>query len=74
MATQNQHIPPTRYELNGRAPTHHAVATRRGLRETKRRLDAKLDRLMWAIIGGLGAVALALIGMIAALVALIVQL
>ena len=73
MAAQNQHISPTRYELNGRAPAHHAVATRRGLRETKRRLDAKLERLMWVTIGGLGAVVIALIGMIAALVALIVQ-
>ena len=73
MATQNQHILPNRYELNGRAPAHHAVATRRGLRETKRRLAAKLDRLMWVTIGGLGAVAVALIGMIAAIVALIVR-
>ncbi len=73
MATQSQHNPPTRHELNGRAPAHHAVATQRGLRETKRRLDAKLDRLMWVTIGGLGAVALALIGMIAALAALIVR-
>ena len=73
MAAQNQHIPPNRHELNGRAPAHHAVATHRGLSETKRRLDGKLDRLMWAIMGGLGAVALALIGMIAALVALIVR-
>ncbi len=73
MATQTQHHSPTRHELIRRAPAHHAVATRRGLRETKRRLAAKLDRLMWVTIGGLGAVALALIGMIAALVALMVR-
>ena len=44
------------------------------MRETKRRLAAKLDRLIWLTIGDLSAVAAALIGMIAALVALIVQL
>lgn len=55
------------------AISNHAI---RGadLRETERCLAAKLDRLMWLTIGGLGAVAFALIGMIAALVALIVQL
>ena len=73
MESQNQHIPPARYALNGRAPERGGVATRRGLRGTERRLAAKLDRLMWAIIGGLGAVAVALIGMIAALVVLIVR-
>ena len=73
MEFQNQHIPPARYELNGRAPGRGGVATRRGLRGTERRLDAKLDRLMWAIIGGLGAIAVALIGMIAALVILAIR-
>ena len=55
------------------AISNHAI---RGadLRETKRRLAAKLDRLTWLTIGGLGVVVIALIGMIAALVALIVQL
>ena len=73
MESHNQHIPPARYELNGRAPGRGGVATRRGLRGTECRLAAKLDRLMWAIIGGLGAAAVALIGMIAALVVLIVR-
>lgn len=55
------------------AISNHAI---RGadLRETKHRLAAKLDRLIWLTIGGLGAVFVALIGMVAALVALIVQL
>lgn len=64
----------TNNELIGHAPERGGIATQRGLRGTKCRLAAKLDRLMWVIIGGLGAVAAALIGMIAALVALIVQL
>ena len=74
MAVETQQNPPTNDDLIGRAPAHDGVATQRDLRETERYLAGKIDRLMWLIIGGLGAVVIALIGMIAALVALIVQL
>ena len=74
MTTQTQQRLTNDDELIGRAPAHDGVATQRDLRETERYLAGKIDRLMWLIIGGLGAVVVALIGMVAALVALIVQL
>ncbi len=89
MATETTPEQATDEELIARAPAHDGVATQRDLRETERflwsesraserrldakidtntnRLDAKIDRLTWIIIGGLG-------GVIAALVAIAVQL
>ena len=78
MATETTPEQATDEELIARAPAHDGVATQRDLRETERRLatkidtnadrlEAKIDRLTWITIGGLG-------GVIAALVAIAVQL
>lgn len=68
-------------DLLSRAPAHDGVATQRDLRETERylsdrfdarldrmeeRLNAKMDRITWIIIGGLGIV-------VASLIAILVQ-
>ena len=57
--------PETDEVLLSRAPAHDGVATQRDLRETERdladrfddkleKLNAKMDRMTWLIIGGLG--------------------
>ena len=66
MATETR---PPRHETDEdmirRAPAHDGVATQRDLRETERyladrfddkleKLNAKMDRMTWLIIGGLG--------------------
>ena len=78
MATETR--PPrteTDEDLLSRAPAHDGVATQRGLREMERylvtrfdakldKLNAKMDRMTWLIIGGLGIV-------VASLIAILVQ-
>ena len=78
MATETR--PPrteTDEDLLSRAPAHDGVATQRDLREMERylvtrfdakldKLNAKMDRMTWIIIGGLGIV-------VASLIAILVQ-
>ena len=69
--------PETDEDLLSRAPAHDGVATQRDLREMERylvtrfdakldKLNAKMDRMTWIIIGGLGIV-------VASLIAILVQ-
>ena len=69
--------PETDEDLLSRAPAHDGVATQRDLREMERylvtrfdakldKLNAKMDRMTWLIIGGLGIV-------VASLIAILVQ-
>ena len=73
--------PETDEDLLTRSPAHDGVATQRDLREMERylvgrfdaridrleeRLNAKMDRMTWIIIGGLGIV-------IASLITILVQ-
>ena len=69
--------PETDEDLLSRAPAHDGVATQRDLREMERylvtrfdakldKLNAKMDRITWIIIGGLGIV-------VASLIAILVQ-
>lgn len=82
MATETRPpITETDEDMIRRAPAHDGVATQRDLRETERylsdrfdarldrmeeRLNAKMDRITWIIIGGLGIV-------VASLIAILVQ-
>lgn len=71
--------PETDEDLLSRAPAHDGVATQRDLRETERylsdrfdarldrmeeRLNAKMDRMTWLIIGGLGIAVTTLIAIL----------
>ena len=78
MATETK--PPrteTDEDLLSRAPAHDGVATQRDLREMERylvtrfdakldKLNSKMDRMTWLIIGGLGII-------VASLIAILVQ-
>ena len=78
MATETRPpMPETDEDLLSRAPAHDGVATQRDLREMERylvtrfdakldKLNAKMDRMTWIIIGGLGIV-------VASLIAILVQ-
>ena len=81
MATETTPKPETDEDLLTRSPAHDGVATQRDLREMERylvgrfdaridrleeRLNAKMDRMTWMIIGGLGIV-------IASLITILVQ-
>ena len=81
MATETTPKPETDEDLLTRSPAHDGVATQRDLREMERylvgrfdaridrleeRLNAKMDRMIWMIIGGLGIV-------IASLITILVQ-
>ena len=69
--------PETDEDLLSRAPAHDGVATQRDLREMERylvtrfdakldKLNSKMDRITWLIIGGLGII-------VASLIAILVQ-
>ena len=69
--------PETDEDLLSRAPAHDGVATQRDLREMERylvtrfdakldKLNSKMDRMTWLIIGGLGII-------VASLIAILVQ-
>ncbi len=81
MATETTPKPETDEDLLTRSPAHDGVATQRDLREMERylvgrfdaridrleeRLNSKMDRMIWMIIGGLGIV-------IASLITILVQ-
>ena len=77
MATETTPRPETDEDLLSRSPAHDGVATQRDLREMERylvtrfdakldKLNAKMDRMTWIIIGGLGIV-------VASLIAILVQ-
>ena len=81
MATETTPKPETDEDLLTRSPAHDGVATQRDLREMERylvgrfdaridrleeHLNAKMDRMIWMIIGGLGIV-------IASLITILVQ-
>ena len=81
MATETTPKPETDEDLLTRSPAHDGVATQRDLREMERylvgrfdaridrleeRLNSKMDRMIWMIIGGLGIV-------VASLIAILVQ-
>lgn len=67
--------PETDEDLLSRAPAHDGVATQRDLRETERylvdrfddkldKLNSKMDRMTWLIIGGLGIAVTTLIAIL----------
>ena len=81
MAKKTRHRTESYEDLLSRAPAHDGVATQRDLRETERylvarfdarldkteeRLNSKMDRITWLIIGGLGII-------VASLIAILVQ-
>ncbi len=77
MATETTPRTETDEDMIRRAPAHDGVATQRDLREMERylvtrfdakldKLNAKMDRMTWIIIGGLGIV-------VASLIAILVQ-
>ena len=77
MAKKTRHRTESYEDLQGCAHAHDGVATQRDLRETERyladrfddkldKLNAKMDRMTWIIIGGLGIV-------VASLIAILVQ-
>ena len=76
MATEITPKPETDEDLLTRSPAHDIVATQRDLREIERylvgrfdaridrleeRINGKIDRMIWMIIGGLGIVLASLI-------------
>ena len=67
--------PETDEDLLSRAPAHDGVATQRDLREMERylvtrfdakldKLNSKMDRMTWLIIGGLGIAVTTLIAIL----------